>query len=58
MRGVTGRDPHIHDWTSERTHQRSAVTTYRAGPVVLVSETAHVTHKLIGTPPSRAGSTC
>lgn len=44
---VTSSDPGIRAWTSERTHQRSAATN-RAGPVVLLGEAAHATHRLLG----------
>ncbi|CAN5652516.1 N/A [soil metagenome] len=47
LRAATGADPRVVDWNSARMHQRS-VDSYRSGRVVLVGETAHVTHTMTG----------
>lgn len=44
---VTGRSPLVLDWNVERTHQRTAVA-FRRGRTVLVGDSAHLTHRLIG----------
>ncbi|MCW2816062.1 MAG: hypothetical protein JWN84_3517 [Nocardioides sp.] len=50
LRGATGAEPRLLDWTSTRMHQRST-PSFRAGVsgrALLVGEAAHVTHHLIG----------
>jgi 3-(3-hydroxy-phenyl)propionate hydroxylase len=47
LMGATGEAPEILDWTAERMYQRVAAQ-FRAGRVLLVGESAHVTHRLTG----------